>query len=542
MEVLRLHYSCGMSQKQIAKSLGCSHSTVGEYLKRATVAGLSWPLPADSDDASLNKLLFPPVRNKKVGARPQPDCVRIHDELKGKGVTLLQLWTEYRDEYPFGYGLSQFCDIFRKFNHNLAISMRQVHTAGDKAFSDFAGTTFSIVDETTGEVNLAHLFVCTLGASSYTFAKLFDDETSASWCNGHAEAFTFFKGCPVIVVPDNPKPVVTKASPYEPDINPSFAQMAAHFDVGVIPARVRHPKDKAAVEAAVGLATRWILAVLRKQTFFTLAEANIAVASLLERLNQKKFQKRPGSRKSLYEELDKPALRPLPTNTYEFCEFKKASINVDYHFAFEQHCYSVPFKYRFAKVELRITSTTIEVFAEGKRIASHSRKYTPGKFTTINEHRPKSHREYGNWSPEAMILRGSVIGPATGDLFAAILKSRTIPEQGYRSCQGILRLATLYSNDRLEAACARALAIRGLSYKTVKSILKFGLDSRPLPEQPVQLSLIHPNVRGSAAFTTETMENENVNSPNNRQPQEPETICHGQFFGEPVRTERLPGA
>jgi transposase len=541
-DVLRLHHSCGLSHKKIASILPVSHGAVGEYLKRAAAAGLSWPLPDGCDDATLNKLLFPPVRARKGNEKPKPDCILIHDELKSKGVTLLQLWTEYREEHPLGYGFSQFCGIYKKFSKSLAISMRQEHKAGEKAFSDFAGTTLPIVNEHTGVVHLAHLFVCTLGASSYTFAKLYQDETTASWCNGHADAFSFFGGCPLIIVPDNPKPVVTKPSPYEADINPSFAQMAAHFDVAVIPARIRRPKDKAKVEAAVGLATRWILAVLRKRTFFTLAEANTAVAVLLERLNQKIFQKRPGSRKSLFEEIDKPALRPLPTNTFEFCTFKKASVNADYHFAFEQHCYSVPFKYRFNKVELRITHTTIEVLFEDKRIASHVREYSPGKFTTIDEHRPKYHKEYGNWSPESVIQRGKAIGTATSDLFTAILNSRPIPEQGYRSCQGILRLVTLYSKERLDAACARALAIRGYSYKTVSSILKSGLDSRPLPEQPVQLSLVHAHVRGSAAFTTEILENNNANSSDNRQSQELETICHGQFLGESDRVEKLTGA
>lgn len=541
-EVLRLHYSCGLGQKKVAATLGCSHGAVGEYLKRANAAGLTWPLPDDCDDSKLNELLFPAVRAQRGGDRPQPDCLRIHEELKKKGVTLYLLWVEYREEQPLGYGLSQFCDIYKKFSRNLSISMRQSHKAGEKAFSDFAGTTLPIVNRRTGGVDLAHLFVCTMGASSYTFATLFADETTESWCNGHAQAFTFFGGCPTICVPDNPKPVVTKASKYEPDINPSFAQMAAHFDVAIIPARIRKPKDKAKVEAAVGLATRWILAVLRKQTFFSLAEANEAVSMLLVRLNEKQFQKKPGSRKSLFEEIDKPALRPLPTNSYEFCSFKTVSVNIDYHFIYEQHCYSVPCKYRQSKVDLRITAKTIEVLLNGKRIASHVRMYAPGKFTTLDEHRAKSHKDYGNWSPEAVIQLGKNIGPATGQLLAAIIKSRNIPEQGYRSCQGIIRLSIKHGNDRLEAACSRALAIGGLSYKSVDSILKHSLESRPLPEKPVSLSLIHTNLRGPAAFTTIIEENNDVNSPNNRQSQSPETICHGQRDGESITTEQLTGA
>jgi transposase len=511
-------------------------------LKRACAAGLSWPLPTEFDDAKLNGLLFPEVRSSKDGERPQPNCIQMREELKKKGVTLLQLWTEYRDENPLGYGLSQFCDIYKRFNASLAISMRQDHKAGHKAFSDFAGTTLPIVVECTGVVTFAHLFVCTLGASNYTFAKLYRDETSASWCNGHADAFAFFCGTPVIVVPDNPKAVIIKASRYEPEINSSFAQMAAHFDVVVIPARVRRPQDKAKVEAAVGLATRWILAALRKQTFFSLAEANEAVAQLLARLNQKRFQKRPGSRLSLFEELDKPALRPLPSNTYEFCEFKSASINMDYHFVLDQHMYSVPFKFRFAKVELRITDKSIEVLLGGSRIASHVRKYAPGKFTTLPEHQPRHHRDYGNWSPEAIVQKGMKIGPATADLFAAIMASRPVAEQGFRSCKGILRLEKPYGKERLEAACARSLAIRGLAYKTVSSILKAGLESHPLPEKPVQLSIIHSHLREVTSFHSNTKENNNANSSNDRQSQDSEIAGHGQCSGESGGTEKYTGA
>jgi len=531
-EVLRLHHSCGLSQKKIAAILHCSHGAVGEYLKRANAAALAWPLPEDLDDASLDNLLYPAKPPSNSEGRPQPNCIQIREDLKKKGVTLLLLWNEYRDENPLGYGLSQFCDIYRKFDKQLAITMRQVHQAGEKAFSDFAGTKQPIVAEKTGEVHFAHLFVCTLGASNYTFAKLYNDETSESWCNGQAQAFEFFGGTPTIVVPDNPKAVVIKPSRYEPEFNSSFAQMATHFNVAVIPARVRRPQDKAKVEAAVGLATRWILAVLRKRTFFSLAEANTAVSELLKILNRKKFQKRPGSRHSLFEELDKPALRALPRAPYEFADFKKAAINIDYHFVFEDHFYSVPCKHRFAKVDLRITKTTIEVLLGGGRIASHIRKYAPGKFTTLSEHQPREHRDYGNWSPEVIIQKGEEVGPATGKLFAAIMASRPVAEQGFRSCQGILRLRKLYSIDRLEAACARALAVRGFSCKSVTSILKGRLESQPLPEKPFQLSIIHSHLRELESFTLNKEENENDDSSDDRQSQNFEVARDGERFRE----------
>jgi len=507
-EVLRLHYSCGLSQKKISKALGCSHGTAAEYIHRAQAAGLSWPLPDELDDTQLERLLYPPLP-AKTGSRPQPDCAKMHEELKQKGVTLVQLWAEYRLDYPDGYGQTQFCDIYRQFAKSVNISMRQIHKAGQKAFSDFAGKTQPIVNPHTGEVKRAHLFVCTLGASSFTFAELFADESTESWCNGHAKAFQYFDGVTEQVVPDNPKPVVTRACPYEPDVNPSFAQMAAHFDVAVIPARVRRPKDKAKVEAAVGLATRWILAVLRNRTFFSLAEANAAVRELLEKLNDRPFKKMPGSRRTLYESIDRPALKPLPKIPFEYAKIKTASVNIDYHIDFDGHFYSVPHQLRKEVVEVRATSTTVEIFFKGKRIASHARNFMPYKHTTLNEHRPKSHQEYGEWPPDRISKWAFKIGPSAARLVETIMQQRKLPEQGYRSCMGILRLSKTYGDSRLEAACNRALSIGGFSFKSVKSILASGLDQRPLPEKPHQLSIVHPNIRGAIAFTTSsTLEGE----------------------------------
>lgn len=500
-EVLRLHYSCGLSQKKISKALGCSHGTAAEYIHRAKAAGLTWPLPDELDDTQLERRLYPPAA-KNNSARQQPDCGRIREELKIKGVTLVQLWAEYREDYPDGYGLTQFCDIYRLFDKTMNLSMRQMHKAGHKAFSDFAGKTQRIVDPHTGEVEMAHLFVCTLGASSFTFAELFADETTESWCNGQARAFQYFDGVTEILVPDNPKPVVTKACPYEPDVNPTFAQMAAHFDVAVIPARVRKPKDKAKVEAAVGLATRWILAVLRHRTFFSLAEANIAVLELLEKLNDRAFKKVPGSRRSLYESLDRPALKPLPANSFEYAEIKRAAVGIDYHIEYDRHYYSVPHQLRKEVVEVRATSTTIEILFKGKRVASHPRNFILHHHTTLNEHRPKNHQEYGDWAPDRIINWASKIGPSATQLVAHIMQQRKLPEQGYRSCMGILRLSKNFGEPRLEAACNRAVAIGGFSYKSVKSILSSGLDQRPLPEQPHQLAIVHENIRGANSFTS----------------------------------------
>lgn len=514
-EILRLHYSCGHSKRKISLALGCARSSIREYIKRADAASLKWPLPAElDDDDSLERYLYPLPEK----TRPQPDCLYIHQELKKKGVTLGLLWDEYRQDHPDGYQLSQYCDIYRQWRKTIGLVMRQDHKAGQKAFSDFAGTTLPIVSERTGEVTPAHLFVCSLGASSYTYARLFWHEDSEAWCTGHALAFSFFQGCVEIIVPDNPKAVITKASPYEPDVNPSFAQMASHFNVAVIPARVRRPKDKAVVEAAVGLATRWILAVLRNRTFHSLAEANEAVQELLSRLNNKPFKKMPGSRRSRYEEIDRPALKPLPKEQYEYMHIRYASVHIaDYHVEYDGSWYSVPYHYRGRKVEVRATLSTVEVFLRGKRIASHARRFLKSSRATLDEHRPKEHREYGDWPPERILRWAATIGPSVKSMVQRVMDNKQHPELGYRACFGILRLAKVVGNERLEAACQRALAINACSFKSIKSILDSNLDKRPLVEKPCQLTLIHhTNIRGSSAFTTTNEGDNHADSSNTR--------------------------
>lgn len=541
-EVLRLHHSSGLSQKQISKTLGCSRGAVAEYLHRAQAAGLSWPLPEELDDVQIERRLFPPVPSSN--SRPLPDFNYIHTELKKKGVTLVQLWAEYREEHPDGYGQSQFNELYKRFEKSLNLVMRQEHKAGHKAFSDFAGKTLHITDRETGDMTPVYLFVCTLGASNFTFADLFWDQTAESWCNGHAAAFTYFDGCPVFIVPDNPKAVVTKPCQYEPDINPSFAQMAAHYDIAVMPARVRKPKDKAKVEAAVGLATRWILAVLRNRTFHSIAEARAAVRELLDKLNDRQFKRMKGSRRSLYESIDRPALKPLPAVPYEYAQFKKASVNIDYHIEYERHFYSVPYQLRGEVVEIRATSTTIEIIHRGKRIATHPRSFTENKASTLTEHRPKNHQQYGEWPPERIINWARTIGPATAALVEAIFARQKYPELGYRSCMGILRLAKKYPETRLEAACKRALSIRGLSYKSVKSILDSNLDQRSVAEKPQDLAIVHANIRGAAAFKPQhnnNKENINVDTSNDRQDEGAKTQGHGESPGNATGTEGSAG-
>jgi len=500
-EILRLCWELNLGQTKVAESLSISSSTVNRLIHRAQVAGLKWPLPADLDDTALERLLYPPAAGRPQ-ARPEPDCVYIHEQLKQKGVTLVLLWHEYKEEHPDGYQLTQFCDFFREWRANLSVSMRQKHRAGEKAFSDFAGAKFRLIDPASGEIKFAHLFVSVLGASNFTFADAYPDESTESWCTGQARAIEYFQGCPAVLVPDNPRSAVTKPCRYEPELNEAFGQMAAHFGCAVIPARVRKPKDKAKVECAVGVATRWIFAKLRKRDFFSIEELRSAIRPLLEELNDHPFKKLPGSRRSAFESIDKPALKPLPREPYEYFEIHKATVNLDHHVEFEQHWYSVPHQLVRKQVELRITPTTIEVLHAGKRVATHVRSCERGKNTTVLAHRPKAHRDYAQRSPQRLLNWAATFGPATTRVIELAFESKAHPEEAYNRCYGILKLGKQHGADRLEAACQRGLASGAISYRSIKSILQSGLDRRPLPSSqfPSQLRISHKNIRGAQYF------------------------------------------
>jgi transposase len=505
-EILRLCWELNLSHEDVGTAIGVSGSTVHRYVARAKAAGLSWPLP-EVDDTVLENKLFPPLETRPAKC-VEPDWNYIHSERKKKGVTTLLLWQEYKENNPDGYQLSQFFERYRQWRQLLNVTMRQTHRAGEKVFSDFAGTKFQVVDPSTGEVQLVSLFVSCLGASGYTFADVFWNETSASWCQGQARAFEYFGGTSEVIVPDNPKAVVTQPSRYEPELNISFAEMARHFGCAVIPARVRHPKDKAKVELSVALATRWILARLRNRTFFSLEELRQAIKPLLEDLNNRSFKKLPGSRKTAFEQLDKPALRPLPPAPYEYSEIHKVRVNFDHHIEFEQHWYSVPHQLVRKEVELRVTPGVVEVIHAGKRVASHPRNHKRGDSTTLDEHRPKAHQKYANQSKESIVRWAANFGPATTRVIEMAFERKAHPEEAYNRCFGILKFGKVYGRDRLEAACQRGLAAGAISYRSIKSILQTGLDQRPLPASqfPTQLIIAHSNIRGAEYFTTERKE------------------------------------
>lgn len=500
-EVFRLKFDCGLSNRQIAKSCAMARSTVADYLLRLQQAGLSWPLPDDIDDNQLEQRLYPPLPALAAEERPVVDWPYIHRQLRHKSVTLMLLWQEYKQIYPEGYQYSQFCNLYRQWAGRIDPVMRQEHRAGEKMFVDYAGQTVDVYDLHPKQLREAQIFVAVLGASNYTYAEATWTQTLPDWIGSHNRSFAFFGGVPQIVVPDNLKSGVSKACFYEPDINPTYLDMANHYGTAVIPARVKKAKDKAKVEVAVQLVERWILARLRNRQFFSLSQLNEVIAQLLLELNSKAFQKLPGCRKQLFDTLDRPALNPLPAKAYQYAEWKKATVNIDYHIEVERHYYSVPYQLIKNKIDVRITASTIECFYKNKRVASHIRSYLKGRHSTVKEHMPKSHQKWAKWTPDRFIRWAGKIGPHTTTLVETILNSRAHRQQGFRSCLGILRLAKSYGNQRLEAACRRAVSIGGTSYRSVQSILKHNLDQKPLPqEQAAEACIEHINIRGAQYY------------------------------------------
>jgi transposase len=470
---------------------------VTKTIARAQAAGLSWPLPP-LDDEALERSLYPVVPHHSVRSLLQPDWPSLHDELVSrKNLTLMLLWQEYKEQEPSGYQYSYFCDLYRQWHKRLDLSMRQEHRAGEKLFVDYCGDTLPIVNQSTGEVRDAAVFVAVLGASNFTYAEATWSQSLPDWIGSHVRTFAFLGGVPKAVVPDNLKSGVTKPCRYEPEINQTYAEMAAHYETAIVPARVRRPKDKAKAEAGVQIVQRFILAGLRKRTFFSLAEANAAIRERLELLNNRPFRKLPGSRLSRFLEIDCPALMPLPVTAYEYAEWKKARVHIDYHVEIDGHYYSVPHRLRGEQLDVRVTETTVECFHRGNRVASHARSRVKGKPTTCDEHMPKVHREYAEWTPQRLVSWAATIGESTARVVTQILERKAYPEHGFRSCMGILSLAKRFDKGRLEAACQRALFIKGVNYKSIKSILENNLDQKPLPQQPQLLPVAHDNIRGT---------------------------------------------
>jgi len=500
-EALRLKHALGLSERQIAVSVGVSRSTVAEYLRRAGVVGITWPVPEGMDDAELERRLFTPPSFEATPARAQPDWNQAHKELRRQGVTLLLLWEEYRAEHVDGYGYSRFCDLYRAWLKSVSATMRQTHAAGEKLFVDWAGATVPVFDMDTGEERRAHIFVAVLGASNYTYAEARWSEALPEWIGAHVNAFTAIGGVAGAVVCDNLKAGVTATCRYEPGINRTYQDLATHYGTAILPTRPRKPRDKAKVEVAVLIIERYVLARLRKQRFFSLVELNAAIRQIVADLNARVMRKLGVSRRELLETIERLALKGLPSEPYQYAEWRKCRVAPDYHVEIERHYYSVPSRLIREQVEARITDTTVEIFHKGSRVASHVRSSVNHRHTTVREHMPSAHRRYAEWTPARMMHEARKIGPATIALIEAIMKAKPHPEQGFRACLGILRLARSYGPARVEAAARRGNDIGATTYGSIASILKSGLDRafahEPTPDTP---PIRHGNIRGTGYY------------------------------------------
>jgi transposase len=501
-EVLRLK-AAGLNIREIAVATGAARTTVYEYLVRAGGAGLSWPLPEDMDDEAVEARLFPPATAELAQSRPVPEWREVHRELRaGKHVTLRLLWLEWRQDHPDGWGYSQFCAHYERWLDRQDVVMRLSYPAGERTFVDFSGDKVPITDPTTGEVARAEVFVAVLGCSGMLYVEATPDQSLESWLMAHVHAWEAYGGVTVATTPDNLRSAVTKASNYDPEVNASYAELARHYGTVILPTRTYRPRDKAAAEAGVQVVERWVLAPLRKRQFFSIAELNKAIREKVAELNTRAFRGEPTSRKDLFEELERPALKPLPTQRYELSEWKKVTVNIDYHVEYDRHYYSVPYTLVHQKLELRATASLVEAHKGGRRVASHRREHGRLRYVTDPAHMPPSHRAHLEWTPSRLVEWARSVSPHAAALAEKILASRPHPEHSYRACLGLMSLAKRYGNERLGAACQRALACGAISYTSVKSILQQNLDQAPLPvasEAPAPAE--HENLRGAAYYS-----------------------------------------
>lgn len=502
-EILRLKWSVGLSDRQVGASLRIAHSTVGEYLKRAEQAGLDWTQAERMSEPELAEVIFPRKKVKEQ-ERPEPNWPEIEVELQQKGVTRMLLWQEYLEEHPDGYGYSQFCERYRRYmKAQEKTVMRIPKKAGEEVQVDYAGLTVPVIDPKTGETHEMQIFVGVLGASGYIYCEAHRSQSLPNWIRAHVRMFEFFGGVPRIMRPDNLKAGVKKPCFYEPDINPTYHELAQHYNVAVIPTRVAKPKDKGLGENAVEQVERWVIAPLRKQRFFSAYDLNLAMMKRLEWLNERQLSNQPHSRKTLFETSEKAALQPLPTYAFTVLEVKQAKVHIDYHVTFNHHFYSVPYTYARQQVEIRASETMVEIFPQGKkdpkdRIACHVRcDHQPG-YSTQSAHMPHNHRWIHEWSPERFQSWASKFGPQTEAFIRKLLASRGHPEQGYKACLGVLNLAQKHSPETLELACQLALANDVISYKAVKYLLTTKKDMLVSEDKVEPQS--HEHIRGQVYY------------------------------------------
>lgn len=498
IEILRLKYHHHLSVREIARSCSLAPSTVGDYLRRAESAQLGWPLPEGLSEQEVERRLHdsgPPA-----GGRAIPDWRQVQEELRRPNVTLRLLWQEYHRADPAGLKYSRYCERYRAWCETLEPTLRQTHVPGEKLFVDWAGQTVPIYSVVDGSTVPASLFVAAMGASGKIFARAYPDQKLSSWIRAHVDALEFYGGVPGLLVPDNTRTAVTKACRYEPLLHQTYQELADFYGTAILPTRPARPRDKARVESAVQVAQRQILAALRDLRFFSLGELNHAISPRLEQLNAQPFQKLDGSRDQWFETLDKPKLKALPASPYVLATWTEATVNIDYHAVVDYHYYSVPYQHIHQVLQVRLTDATVELFYQGKRVAAHARNFQRGKFTTLDEHRPKAHQRHLEWTPGRILDWGRKIGPQCAAALQHVMESRPHPEQGFRSCLGIIRLSKAYGEPRLEAACLRALHFHTVTYRSIASILENGLDKEPLDiDLPFQTP-VHENVRGQTYF------------------------------------------
>ena len=448
-EVLRLKHDAALNYHQIAGSVNISTSTVHDIINRFNKADLSWPLAAElEDEKALENLLYPEQKSAAT-KKPEPDMNLIYKELKRKNVTLQLLWEEYKAKHPEGYQYSYYCELFNTWRAKLNPVLRQFYRAGERTEIDYAGQKMAVTDPETGITYDAYIFVAVLAASNYIYAEAVLSVDLKSWIASHVRAFEFFGGVTEVLIPDNPKTGVIHPCRYEPELNRTYEEMASYYGTAVIPARVKKPRDKPNAENSVLIVERRIIAKLRNRTFFSLAELNQAIFEELKLLNEKPFQKLDGSRQSLYEELEKQALKPLPPKPFEYADWKKLTVNIDYHVEVDKNYYSTPYQLVKEIVEVRITSSIVEIFYHGKRVDSHRLLLGKGKYSTLPEHRPAAHQKHLEWTPSRIAGWAAQTGPNTKALTTKIMEQKPHSEQGYRSCLGIIRLGDRYGKERL---------------------------------------------------------------------------------------------
>lgn len=503
-EILRQKWSLNRSHREVAASLDISIGGVSKIVGKANEAALTWDTVSTLSDEDLERLVYG-TQKAPSATKALPDCPYLHAERKRPGVTLALLHVEYIEKHPDGYGYTQFCELYRAWLGRRGLTMKLEHRAGDKAFVDYSGVKLHIVDRSTGEVTPVEFFVGVLGASNFTFAEATMTQRSPDFIGSHVRMLECFGGVPAALVPDQLKSGVSRSCWYDPKIQRTYEAMAEHYNTTVMPARPGKPRDKAKVEGGVLIAQRWILARVRNEVFYSLSELNCRIDVLQEDLNSRPMKKYGGvSRRQLFDRTERAEMRPLPTERFEFCEWRQPRVNIDYHVEVDHHYYSVPHTLVGEIVDARFTASTVELLHRAKRVTSHVRSFVPGKHTTKPEHMPKSHQKQVEWTPSRIIAWATETGPRTAELAEVILKERRHPEQGYRSCLGILRLGKTYGTDRLEAACARALVARARTYGHVESILKAGLDRVPLPavpDAPGKPPESHENIRGPRYYS-----------------------------------------